>query len=127
MSLITVFKRYRKSVWQEVMSLKKSILINVIIEVNDFIFQILGLTRKLEHQYLGVSSVDHALIQQTRLKAGTLQILTKMKSDPTRCSQAKETYLQQLQALKKSVDPLQLNRILHKMKIDTIKFFLYLR
>lgn len=69
-----------------------------------FIFQILGLTRKLEHQYLGVSSVDHALIQQTRLKACTLQILTKMKSDPTRCSQAKETYLQQLQALKKSVD-----------------------
>lgn len=74
-----------------------------------------------------MSSVDHALIQQTRLKAGTLQILTKMKSDPTRCSQAKEIYLQQLQALKKSVDPLQLNRILHKMKIDTIKFFLYLR
>ena len=52
---------------------------------------------------MGVSSVDRALIQQTRLKAGTLQILTKMKADPTRCSQAKETYLQQLQALKKSV------------------------
>lgn len=47
--------------------------------------------------------MDRALIQQTRLKAGTLQILTKMKADPTRCSQAKETYLQQLQALKKSV------------------------
>lgn len=106
MSLITVpyLRENRKSVWQEVMSLKKTILINVIIEVNIFIFKILGLTRKLEHQYLGVSSVDHALIQQTRLKAGTLQILTKMKSDPTRCSQAKETYLQQLQALKKSVD-----------------------
>lgn len=102
MSLITVFKRKQEvRVWQEV---KKKNLIIVIIEVNDFIFQILGLTRKLEHQYLGVSSVDHALIQQTRLKAGTLQILTKMKSDPTRCSQAKETYLQQLQALKKSVD-----------------------
>lgn len=73
-------------------------------QVLSLIDQILGLTRKLEHQYLGVSSVDHALIQQTRLKAGTLQILTKMKSDPTRCSQAKETYLQQLQALKKFLE-----------------------
>lgn len=78
-------------------------------QVLSLIEQILGLTKRLQHLYLGVSSTEYSLIQQTSLKACTLQILTKMKADPTRCSKAKETYLEQLQALKKFLDSNELS------------------
>ncbi|XP_062597885.1 integrator complex subunit 4-like, partial [Saccostrea cucullata] len=85
----------------------------------------LGLTKRLQHLYLGVSSTEYSLIQQTSLKACTLQILTKMKADPTRCSKAKETYLEQLQALVKDLDQ-ALKKFLDSNELSPDPCFVYL-
>jgi hypothetical protein len=68
-----------------------------------FFLQILELTKRCQHIYMGLGMSEICLLRQTELKAVTLKILTLIKSDLTQQNQLdmKQNYLKLVKDLKR--------------------------